>query len=101
MPKKVVRVTEGRGKRMTPELLSELISIHSQCVHDQEHRCPLAIFVKPLCWEINQAMGCADEEDKGFRRYGEPCAARPLGRERFDTRGDEDENFRQLRQADR
>jgi hypothetical protein len=51
---------------MTPELLGELIRIHSQCVHDQQGRCPLAVFVKPLCWEINQMMGVTNQEDRGF-----------------------------------
>lgn len=63
---------------MTPELLEELIRVHSQCVHDQEGRCPLVVFVRPLCWEINQAMGVANEEDKGFRRCDPMCAAKPL-----------------------
>jgi hypothetical protein len=94
--KKVVRITEGKAKlsRMTPELLAEMISIHSQCVLDQQGRCPLTVFVRQLCWEINQAMGCANEEDRGFRRIDPMCAAKPLGSERFDTKGDEDEDFR-------
>ena len=83
---KVVRITEGKAKlkRMTPELLAELIAIHAQCVLDQQGRCPLTVFVKPLCWEINQAMGVGNDEDKGFRRYDEMCAARPLRRSRFE-----------------
>jgi hypothetical protein len=82
----ILSLLDGKPKpgRMTPELLAELIAVHSQCVHDQEGRCPLTVFVKPLCWEINQAMGVANDEDKGFRRYGEMCAAKPLGAERFD-----------------
>jgi hypothetical protein len=63
---------------MTPELLAELLRIHSSCVHDQEGRCPLLVSVHSLCWEINQAMGCANEEDKGFRRHDPMCSARPL-----------------------
>jgi len=80
---KVLR-TKGRGKteakprRMTPELLSELISIHSCCVHDQEGKCPLLISIKSLCWEINMSMQLANDEDKGFRRLGSMCAVRPL-----------------------
>lgn len=42
------------------------------------------MFVQPLAWEINQAMGVANDEDKGFRRLDEMCAARPLGRDRFE-----------------
>ena len=70
-------------RRMTPELLAELIAVHSSCVHDQEGRCPLLVSVNSLCWEINQAMGTANDEDKGFRRHDEMCAARPLSRDRF------------------
>jgi len=70
-------------RRMTPELLAELIAVHSQCVLDQQRKCPLTVFVKPLCWEINQAMGVGNDEDKGFRRVDEMCAAKPLSRDRF------------------
>lgn len=82
MPKKGC-IDNGRLRRMTPELLAELVSIHAQCVLHQRGKCPLTVFVKPLCWEINQAMGAADDEDKGFRRVDEMCAAKPLGRDRF------------------
>ena len=67
-----------KPRRMTPQLLAELISIHSSCVHSQEHRCPLLISIQSLCWEINQAMNVADETDRGFRRFSTMCAARPL-----------------------
>jgi len=70
--------------RLTPELLAELIAVHSQCVLDQQGRCPLTVFVRQLCWEINQAMGVGNDEDKGFRRVDEMCAAKPLTAERFD-----------------
>jgi hypothetical protein len=90
MPKKVVCIAEGRGKRrplrrMNANLLAELIAIHSQCPHQQKGMCALTIFTAPLAWEINKAMGCATEEDKGFRRYDPMCAARPLHPERFAT----------------
>jgi hypothetical protein len=71
------------ARRMTPRLLAELIAVHSSCVHDQEHCCPLLVSVNSLCWELNQAMGCANEEDRGFKRHSEMCAARPLGAGRF------------------
>ena len=73
-----------RRLRMTPELLAELISIHSSCVHDQEGRCPLLVSTASLCWEINQAMGVANDEDRAFKRHDPMCAARPLGRDRFE-----------------
>jgi len=81
---------DGKSKpsRMTPELLAELIAVHSQCVLDQQGRCPLTVFSRQLCWEINQAMGVANDEDRGFRRVDEMCAAKPLGAERFE-RADE------------
>jgi hypothetical protein len=81
---KVVNIKAGRGKkrrkprRLTPTLLMELIAVHSQCVHDQEGRCPLVIFIKPLAWEINQALGLGNEEDNAFRRIDPMCAAKPL-----------------------
>ena len=75
---------KSKLRRMTPELLAELIAVHSQCVLDQQRKCPLTVFVKPLCWEINQAMGVGNDEDKGFRRVDEMCAAKPLGVERFE-----------------
>jgi hypothetical protein len=70
---------------MNAHLLAELIAIHSQCPHQQKGKCALTIFTEPLAWEVNRAMGCADETDKGFRRYSEECAARPLQPERFET----------------
>jgi len=63
---------------MTPELLAELISIHSCCVNDQKQQCPLLISIRSLTWEINKVMNLANEEDRGFRRLGEMCAVRPL-----------------------
>ena len=46
-------------------------------------RCPLLVSTASLCWEINQAMGVTNEDDRGFRRSDEMCAARPLGVGRF------------------
>jgi hypothetical protein len=53
-------------------------------VLDQQGKCALIVFVKPLAWEINQAMSVANDEDKGFRRLDEMCAAKPLGAGRLD-----------------
>lgn len=74
-----------KPRRLTPEVLAELISVHSSCVHSQEHRCPLLISVRSLCWEINQFCGIGNEEDNAFRRTGADglCAARPLSLERI------------------
>ncbi len=79
----IVRRNE-KPQRLTPELLSEIMRNHMSCVHDQQHRCPLLISVSSLCWEINQACGLANDEDRGFKRHSEMCAARPLNKERFD-----------------
>jgi len=67
-----------RVTRMTPELLGELVRIHAQCVLNQKGKCALTIFLQPLCWEINQALGLANEEDAAFRRADPMCAAKPL-----------------------
>jgi hypothetical protein len=75
-------------ERVTSNLLAELLAIHAQCVLDQQGKCTLTVFVQPLAWEINRAMGLANEEDRGFRRVDEMCAARPLGAERFDLSED-------------
>lgn len=77
-----------RRVRMTPELLAELFSVHGQCVFDQQGKCALTVFVKPLAWEINKAMGVANEEDRGFKRHDPMCAAKPLSVERFDREGE-------------
>ena len=67
-----------KTRRMTPELLGDLLRIHASCVHDQEGKCGLLLSVSSLCWEVNQACGLANEEDKGFKRHDPLCAARPL-----------------------
>jgi hypothetical protein len=41
----IMMLLKNRRTRMTPELLGELIRIHSSCVHDQEHKCPLLVSV--------------------------------------------------------
>lgn len=74
----IMSLLKGHRTRMTPELLSQLIRIHSSCVHDQEGRCPLLVSVASLCWEINSALGVGSEEDRGFKRHDPMCAARPL-----------------------
>ncbi|MGB2635475.1 MAG: hypothetical protein WAM58_16210 [Candidatus Acidiferrum sp.] len=71
-----VKVREPR--RLTPELVGELLRIHSSCVHSQEHCCPLLISLKSLTWELNLAANIGNDEDKGFRRTDPMCAARPL-----------------------
>jgi hypothetical protein len=67
-----------KPQRLTPELLENLLRIHASCTHDQEGKCGLLLSVNSLCWEINQATGLANDEDRGFKRHSEMCAARPL-----------------------
>ena len=75
-----------KSRRLTPEVLEELLRIHMSCVHDQEGRCGLLASVSSLCWEINQMCGIGNEIDNAFRRTGDDglCAARPLSC-RFNT----------------
>jgi hypothetical protein len=47
-------------------------------------KCPLIVFVRQLSWEINQAMGVGNAEDKGFRRCDPMCAAKPLRLSQFE-----------------
>ena len=69
---------ERKPRRLTPELLDDLLRIHASCVHDQEGKCGLLLSVSSLCWEINLACGLANDTDKGFKRHDPMCAARPL-----------------------
>lgn len=74
-----------KPRRLTPEIVGELLRVHSSCVHDQEHKCPLLVSVRSLTWELNQAANIGDEEDNAFRRTGADglCAARPLSLEKI------------------
>jgi hypothetical protein len=67
-----------KPRRLTPQLLEELLRIHMSCVHDQEGRCGLLASVASLCWEINQVCNIGNEEDNAFKHHDEMCAARPL-----------------------
>jgi hypothetical protein len=69
---------ECKPRRLTPELLDDLLRIHASCVHDQQGKCGLLISISSLTSEINQGCGLADDTDKGFKRHDPMCAARPL-----------------------
>ena len=95
--RKVLPITEGGGKKrkrkpmldkLTPELMSQLIAAHSQCVYDQHGKCALTVFAAPLCWELNKLLGLGDEVDNAFRRHDEMVAAKPVRDEHFDNRED-------------
>lgn len=78
------KVKLRKPRRLTPELVGELIRIHSSCVHSQEHRCGLLISVRSLTWELNCAANIGNEEDRGFKRHDPMCAARPVDFEEAD-----------------
>jgi hypothetical protein len=69
---------DRKPRRLTPELLEDLLRIHASCVHDAEGKCGLLMSVSSLCWEINLSCGIGNDEDKGFKRHDPMCAARPL-----------------------
>ena len=72
------KVKRREPRRLTPEVLTELLMVHSSCVMDQQGKCPMLLSVKSLCWEINQVLGCANKEDRSFKRRSDVFAARPL-----------------------
>jgi len=74
------KVKRREPRRLTPEVLTELLMVHSSCVMDQQGKCPMLLSVKSLCWEINQVLGCANKEDRSFKRRSEMLVARPLNR---------------------
>ncbi len=81
----ILLLVSGKGRvRLTPVLLSELISIHSKCVLDQVGRCSLTIFVQPLVWELQKALGIADETDAALKRPDPMTVAKPVKEEHFD-----------------
>ena len=69
---------DRKPRRLTPELLEDLLRIHASCVHDAEGKCGLLMSVSSLCWEINLSCGIGNDEDRGFKRHDPMCAARPL-----------------------
>src|SRR6266566_6302595 len=75
-----VAARKRQPRRLTPEVLTELLMVHSSCVMDQQGRCPLLLSVRSLTWEINRFCNIGDEEDAGFQRHSEMLAARPLNR---------------------
>jgi hypothetical protein len=76
----ILSLCRGERARMTPEVLTDLLMVHSNCLMDQKRRCPLMISVRSLCWEVNRFCNLASEEDAGFKRHDPMLAARPLNR---------------------
>jgi hypothetical protein len=56
-----------KPRRLTPEIVGELLRIHSSCVHDQKRKCPLLVSVRSLTWELNQVANIGNEEDNAFK----------------------------------
>lgn len=73
-------ITFRKPRRLTPEIVGELLRVHSSCVLDQVGKCPLLICVSSLTWELNQAANIGNEEDNAYRRTGADglCAAKPI-----------------------
>ena len=44
-------------KTITPAAVYEMITRNSQCVLNQTGRCPLVVFTKQLCEELNEFFG--------------------------------------------
>ena len=57
-----------KPRRLTREIVGELLRIHSSCALDQAGKCPLLVSVSSLTWELNQAANVGNEEDNAFRR---------------------------------
>jgi hypothetical protein len=77
----VAKVTPFRKpRRLTPEVLTELLQVHMSCVMDQQGKCPILMSIRSLCWEINHFCNIGNDEDNGFRRVSEMQAACPLHR---------------------
>ncbi len=43
-----------KKRTITPAALYEMFERHSQCVKNQEGKCPLLVFTTQLCEEINE-----------------------------------------------
>ena len=67
-----------KPRRLTREIVGELLCVHSSCVHDQAGKCPLLVSVSSLTWELNQTANIGNEEDNASRRVDSMCAAGPL-----------------------
>jgi hypothetical protein len=62
-----------KPRRLTPEIVCEVLRIYSSCGLDQEGKCGLLISVSLLTWG-----NIPNKEDKGFTSHDPICAARPI-----------------------
>ena len=67
-----------KPRRLPPEIVGEILRVHSSCVNDQSGKCPLLVSVSSLTWELNQAANIGNEEVNAFKRHDPMCTARPL-----------------------
>ena len=57
---------------LTPAVLFELFERHSQCVLDQSGKCPLLVFTRQMCDELNEFFNAEENENTGRRRRNLP-----------------------------
>ena len=78
---KKVLVRERKPRRLTPEVLTELLMVHSCCADGSAGQCPMLLSVKSLCWEINRVQGTSRPRRTRVSSATARCAAaRPLNR---------------------
>ena len=60
---------------LTPAALYELFERHSQCVLDQSGKCPLLVFTRQMCDELNEFFNGEENENTSRRRRNLPTGA--------------------------
>jgi hypothetical protein len=60
-------------RELTPAALYELFERHSQCVLDQSGKCPLLVFTRQMCDELNEFFNGEENENTGRRRRNPPA----------------------------
>jgi hypothetical protein len=55
-------------RELTPAALYELFERHSQCIHDQSGKCPLLVFTRQMCDELNEFFNGEESEHTGRRK---------------------------------
>jgi hypothetical protein len=62
-------------RELTPAALYELFERHFQCVLDQSGKCPLLVFTRQMCDELNEFFNGEENENTGRRRRILPTGA--------------------------
>jgi len=60
-------------RELTPAALFELFERHSQCVLDQSGKCPLLVFTRQMCDELNEFFNGEENENTGRRKRNPPA----------------------------